>query len=215
MIVYLDDILITGHTEEEHLKSLEEVLSRLEKAGLRVKRKKCEFMRSSVEYLGHRIDETGLHPLLNKIRAIKEAPTPRSVHELKSYLGILTYYGKFLPNLSSTLYPLYRLLRKDQPWLWGAEQKNAFATSKDLLTADKFLTHFDPTLKLSLMCDASAYGVGAVLAHVMPDGSEKPIGPVHSIKQRETTRSWRKRGYHVSSASRDSASISLDMHSSW
>ena len=82
VIVYLDDILITGHTEEEHLKSLEEVLSRLEKAGLRVKRKKCEFMRSSVEYLGHKIDETGLHPLLNKIRAIKEAPTPRFVNHI-------------------------------------------------------------------------------------------------------------------------------------
>lgn len=176
VVVYIDDILITGATEEEHLKALEEVLNRLDTSGLRVKRKKCEFMRSSVNYLGHKIDETGLHPLQDKVEAIKAVPAPRSVHELKSYLGILTYYGKFLPNLSSTLYPLYRLLRHDQPWVWGAKQKKAFATSKDLLTSRNCLTHFDSSLKLTLMCDASAYGLGAVLAHVMPDGSEKPIG---------------------------------------
>ena len=102
VVVYLDDILITESTNKEHLEALEQVLSRLERAGLRVKWKKCEFMKESVEYLGHKIDATGLHPLPAKVKAIREAPKPQSVHKLKSYLGILTYYGKFLPNLSST-----------------------------------------------------------------------------------------------------------------
>ena len=110
VVNYLDDILTTGGTEEDHLRSLEEVLKRLDKAGLCVKMKKCEFMRLFVDYLGHRIDEHGLHHLPDKIKAIQGAPSPQSVQELKSYLGLLTCYGKFLPHLSSTLFPLYRLL---------------------------------------------------------------------------------------------------------
>ena len=88
VIVYLDDILVTGHTTQEHLKSLEEVLRRLEEGGLIVKKSKCEFMVPSVQYLGHHIDTKGLHPLQEKVRAIEEAPAPRSVKELRSYLGL-------------------------------------------------------------------------------------------------------------------------------
>lgn len=170
-MTYLDDILITGPTEESHLRMLEEVLRRLDRAGLRVKMKKCDFMQPSVNYLGHKIDETGLHPLPDKVQAIQDAPAPQSVQELKSYLGLLAYYGKFLPNLSSTLFPLYRLLRKDYPWTWDMEEERAFCQSKKLLTSTQFLAHFDSTLPLTLACDASG-----VLAHKWPDGSEKPIG---------------------------------------
>ena len=176
VVVYLDDILISGSTEEGHLQVLDEVLSRLDRAGLRVKKSKCEFMKPSVTYLGHRIDANGLHPLQERVRAIKDAPAPTSVSTLKSYLGMLTYYSKFLPNLSSLLHPLYKLLRKEVPWHWDAEQEKAFAASKELLTAADCLTHFDSSLELTLACDASAYGLGAVLSHKMPDGSERPIG---------------------------------------
>ena len=141
-----------------------------------MKLKKCEFMRTSVTYLGHKIDEAGIHPLPNKVQAIKDAPTPESVSKLKSYLGMLMYYGKFLPNLSLTLHPLYHLLKKDVPWEWGPDQQKAFQASKEMLTSDKFLAHLDPSLPLTLACDASRYGIGAVLAHKMPDGSEKPVG---------------------------------------
>ena len=127
-------------------------------------------------YLGHRIDADGLHPLQDRVRAIKEAPTPTSVSTLKSYLGMLTYYSRFLPNLSTTLHPLYLLLRKDAPWKWGVDQEKTFAASKELLTSESCLTHFDSSLELTLACDASAYGLGAVLSHKMPDGSERPIG---------------------------------------
>ena len=123
VVVFCDDILITGCTEEEHLKALEEVLSHLEKAGLRIKQRKCKFMQTSVDYLGCRIDAAGLHPLEDKVEAICDAPMPKSVTELKYYIGLLSYYGKFLPNLSSSLYPLYQLLQKDQPWEWGAQQE--------------------------------------------------------------------------------------------
>lgn len=171
--VYLDDILISGETEASHLQSLGEVLKRLAQAGLRVQKHKCKFMASSVTYLGHVIDAQSLHPLPDKVEAIQQAPAPRNVTELKLYLGLLTYYGKFLPNLATRLAPLYRLLVKDVPWGWTAQHARAFEDSKKLLLSANLLVHFDPKLPLLLACDASAYGVGAVLAHRMPDGSER------------------------------------------
>ena len=132
-------------------------------------------MGSSVAYLGYRIDKEGLHPLADKVKAVKEAPQPRNVTELKSFLGLLTYYGKFLPHLPSVLAPLYELLRQNMSWHWGPRQEDAFKKAKELLTSSQVLVHFDPKLNLILACDASSYGVGAVLAHRMSDGMEKPI----------------------------------------
>ena len=93
VVVYLDDILITGRTDEEHLAALQTVLARLEQAGLRLQRKKCNFIVSSVEYLGHRIDSKGLNPTEEKLRAVKDAPRPKNVSELKAFLGMLSYYS--------------------------------------------------------------------------------------------------------------------------
>lgn len=168
--VYIDDILITAETKAEHLQILEEVFKRLAKAELKVKKHKCKFMVPSVPYLGHVIDAEGLHPLPEKVEAIRQALTPKNVTELKSYLG---YYGKFLLNLSTRLAPLYKLLSKNQMWKWTAAQDKVF---NELPTSSQLLVHFDSDLPLLLACDASAYGIGAVLAHRMPDGSEKPIG---------------------------------------
>jgi len=176
VVVYIDDVLVTGKTEDEHLAALEEVLRRMKKAGLRLKREKCIFLAPSVVYLGHRIDEHGLHPVAEKLQALQEAPRPKNVAELKSYLGLLTYYAKFLPNLSTVLAPLYKLLKRQEPWKWLAEQEKAFERSKELMMSSQLLVHFDPKLEIRLACDASAYGIGVVLSHKMPDGSEKPVG---------------------------------------
>ena len=103
VMCYIDDILVTGATEEEHLRNLEEVFRRLQAHGIRMKRKKCFFMQETVEYLGHLIDATGKRPTPEKIAAIKRAPMPKNVQQLRSFLGLLNYYRKFLPNLATIL----------------------------------------------------------------------------------------------------------------
>ena len=135
VIVYLDDILVTGATDEEHLRTLSLVLERLERAGFRAHKAKCKFMQPSVSYLGHKIDQQGLHPLKEKVQAVQDAPSPKNVTELKSYLGLLSYYSKFLPKMADVLAPLYMLLRKDVRWKWTAAEEKAFCASKDLLTS--------------------------------------------------------------------------------
>ncbi|CAM4597728.1 unnamed protein product [Leuciscus chuanchicus] len=174
--VYLDDIILTGRDEVEHLSTLDEVLRRLKDAGLRLHRSKCAFLQSEVEYLGHVVNAEGLHPVQSKVRAIEEAPSPTTVTELKAYLGLLNYYNKFLPSLATHLAPLHKLLRKDVSWAWNKEQEEAFQNSKQLLKSAKVLGHYSADKDLVLACDASPYGVGAVLSHVMEDGSEKPLG---------------------------------------
>ena len=132
-------------------------------------------MLPSVEYLGHTISADGLRPTAEKVRAIMEAPTPKDVPQLRSFLGLVNYYGKFLPHLSSVLAPLYLLLQKTQNWTWGKAQEKAFQHAKTALTSTDVLTHYDPDRELIIDCDASPYGVGAVLSHRMDDGQTKPI----------------------------------------
>ena len=175
VICYIDDILITGKDEESHLRSLKEVFQRLEKHGFRLKQGKCEFLLSAIEYLGHQISKNGVQPLRSKVAAIEQAPTPTNIQELRSFLGLLNYYGKFIPNLSTILHPLNALLRADQKWIWNKECTEAFRLAKRHLTSAQLLTHYDPTLPLTLAADASAYGIGAVISHSYPDGSERPI----------------------------------------
>ena len=173
--VYIDDILVTGSTLHDHLEVLTTVLEKLQNSGLKLNRPKCFFLRSQIEYLGHVIDREGLHPTAEKVRAIQEARKPQNVSELRSFFGIINYYNRFLPNLSTILAPLYRLLQKDVKWMWGQEQEEAFSAAKEALQDDSLLVHYDESKPLILACDASQYGLGAVLSHTMEDGTERPV----------------------------------------
>jgi len=173
--IYLDNILITGKTEEEHLTNLEQVLKQLEAAGMHLKCNECCFNMPEVTYVGHRSDEEGLHPTEDNIKAILQVSAPKSIIELRAFLGLLNYYGKFLPNLSTVLAPLHKLLWSHTRWFWNAEQSKAFKDAKDLLHSPRVLVHYDNSRPLVLSCDASSYGVGAVLSHIMENNSERPV----------------------------------------
>lgn len=175
VVCRIDDILITAENDDKHLLRLEEVLRRLRNYNIKLNPEKCEFMVDQVVYMGHLLDKEGIHPTDEKTRSVLEAPTPKNVSELKSYLGLLNYYGAFLPNLSSVVHPLYQLLRKDTKWVWSKACEQAFQASKKLLTSNKLLTFYDPGKPLLLACDASSYGLGAVISHVMEDGTERPV----------------------------------------
>ena len=175
VMCYIDDIIITGPTEQEHLATLSTVLERLQSYGFRLKQSKCTFMGDSVEYLGHVIDAKGLHATPEKLAAIRDAPSPRNIQELRSFLGLLNYYGKFIPNLSTLIHPLNGLLGHNAVWNWTEVCTKAFNAAKSALLSTGVLAHYDPTLPVKLAADASAYGVGAVLSHQYPDGSERPI----------------------------------------
>ncbi|KAL5491807.1 hypothetical protein EMCRGX_G017171 [Ephydatia muelleri] len=173
--VFFDDILVSGPSERDHLCNLEKVLSCLEESGLKLKLSKCSFLLSSVEYLGHRISAAGIQPTEDKKKAILQAPAPKNVTQLKSWLGLLNYYSKFLPNLSATLAPLYDLLKSQRSWSWESSQQVAFSKAKELLTSASVLVHYEPDRELVLACDASEYGVGAVLSHHFEEGFDRPI----------------------------------------
>ncbi|CAC5400803.1 unnamed protein product [Mytilus coruscus] len=139
VVVRVDDILITGSSKSEHLNNLETVLGKIQESGMRLNKDKCVFLAPEVVYLGHRIDQYGIYPVESKVNAITEAPEPKHVTELKSYLGMLNYYNRFLPNLSSKLAPLHELLKKQKQWEWDKSQQEAFELSKTLLRSSKVL----------------------------------------------------------------------------
>ena len=127
-----------------------------------------------VVYLGLKIDAKGLHPVEEKANAVKRAPVPQNVSELRSFLGMVQYYHPFLPDLATTLLPLHELLKKGVQWTWTKECQQAYKACKGL-TSDALLVHYDGNRELRLACDASSCGIGAVISHVMDNGQERPI----------------------------------------
>ena len=145
--------------------------------GLTLNESKCKFFQKEIEYLGFILDVNGIRTNPNKIKALLEAPpAPKNLTELQSFLGGVNYYGKFIPDMATITSPLYALLRrKDSKWNWSTVQQNSFKILKEKLTQTPVLFIYDKTLPLKLDCDASSYGVGAVLSHILPDNSERPI----------------------------------------
>ena len=115
-----------------------------------------------MEYLGHCVDAQGLHTLPSKVEAILRAPDPENLQQLRSFLGLLNYYGKFIPNLANIVHPLNQLLQKDAKWTWTSDCVQAFTAAKQALNSSKVLAHYDPSLPITMAGDASAYGIKLV-----------------------------------------------------
>ena len=203
VVVYIDGILVTGSTEEEHLRALVRVLSRLKRAGLRVKPKKCSFMRPSMTYLGHVIDAHGLRPWTSGSERSGMHPLPRLWESSsRTWAYCLTVTIVDSSQTCHVLNPLYHLLRKDVPWVWKTAQSKAFTASKELLISSHCLTHYDPSLELTLACDASNYGLGVVFLHKMVRRGLLRTPLVRSTRQSATILKSRRRGCHAYLASR-------------
>nr|XP_054759939.1 uncharacterized protein K02A2.6-like [Lytechinus pictus] len=170
-----DDVLIATTTVDENLDVLAQVLKRLNDHNVKLKRSKCAFVESEVVYLGLKVSSQGLQPVKDKIEPIINAPKPKNVTELRSFLGMVQFYSRFLPDLASVLAPLHKLLQKEQKWEWSKAQPEAYEKCKRMLTSDALLVHYDNRRELKMSCDASSYGVGAVISHVMDNGEKKPI----------------------------------------
>lgn len=174
VLSFSDDILVSGSNKKKFMETLSRVLSILQSNGLKLNREKCIWSMDEITYLGFKVNSQGIAPTSDKVSAIINAPVPKNISELQSFLGLLNFYRNFLPNASTVLEPLNSLLRKGVPWNWNSEQNSAFQKAKELLLQSDFLVHFDPKLPIVVSADSSSYGIGAVLAHII-NGKERPV----------------------------------------
>ena len=172
---YLDDILVSGSTDEEFLANLRECLMRLRKYNVRAKREKCLFGLDAIEYLGFTIDQAGIRPSPAKCEAILTAPAPTNCEQVTSFLGMLQYYGRHIPNFSQKAGPLNELRQLGAHFEWTPARDTAFRELKAALAAPAVLMPYDDKLPLGISADASSYGLGAVLFHQLENGQERPV----------------------------------------
>ncbi|GBG59838.1 hypothetical protein CBR_g66641 [Chara braunii] len=156
VVVYLYDILVFSRTLQEHQGHLRQVLEKLREANFKINAKKCDWEKTQVLYLGHVLDGDGVKPEDSKIAAIRDWPTPRTLTELRSFLGLANYYRKFVRNFSTIVAPL----RKETIWKWDKDCTSAMKKLKQALIENPFLKVADPSLPFVVTTDASQYGIG-------------------------------------------------------
>jgi hypothetical protein len=163
VLCLIDDVLITGKTQEEHDTRLREVLKRLREAGVTLNPDKCEFSKSKLMFLGHLINQNGIRADPEKTTAIAGMKPPTCVTELRRFLGMANQLGKFSSNLSDLTQPLRMLLSKRSSWLWSSHHSQAFDQVKRELTKPTLLAMYSPEAETKISVDASSFGLGAVL----------------------------------------------------
>ena len=175
LLIYLDDIIVSSKTFEEHLENLRVVFERLKESYLKLNPKNCNLLCSNVAFLGHKVSQHGIATDPAKIQAVKDWPQPKSTTEVRQFVGLASYYRKFIPNFATICKPLHKLTEKDTKFIWNNQCQSALDTIKHFLTTAPILSY--PLLQgqpFLLDCDASNVGVGAVLSQ-LKDGEEKVI----------------------------------------
>ncbi|GET00072.1 enzymatic polyprotein; endonuclease; Reverse transcriptase, putative [Rhizophagus clarus] len=174
-MVYLDDVNIYSKTFEEHLQHLEEVLKRVEKTGLKINPEKCHFCTQSLQFLGHIVTNKGILPDSSKVDAIKNYPISKNLTQLHAFLGLASYYRRFIKDFSKISTPLYMLLKKDIPYEWNQDRHQVFQFLKEKLITAPLLAYPDFTKSFLLFTDTSITALGAVLEQEQEDGLRHPI----------------------------------------
>jgi hypothetical protein len=174
VFVYIDDIIVASDDESSHLDLLKKVISRIDENGFKLSMDKCHFLQKEIKCLGYIISNKGLSPDPAKVEAITKMPAPSNVSELRSVIGSINYYQRFIPNMATLRRPLDNLLKKDADFKWSKDCEDAFNAFKGLLIKVN-LCHYNPNLPLILATDASHYGIGATLMHRFPNGTTRAI----------------------------------------
>ncbi|UYV65814.1 hypothetical protein LAZ67_3005530, partial [Cordylochernes scorpioides] len=173
-LCYLDDVIIYSSDFSTHLKRIEAVLKCFREANLKLNNKKCQFAFEELEILGHITNQHGIKPAEHNIKAIRDFPRPKKIKEVQSFLGMCSYYRKFIKGFSKIADPLTSLIKKNVPFTWTENQEKAFQTLKVALINPPILGHFDPNAITYIHTDASNIGLGATLVQKFGD-KEKVI----------------------------------------
>lgn len=173
-LIYLDDIIVYGKTFDDMLQNLELVFEKLLAAGLKLKARKCSLFARQVKYLGHIISEQGIETDPEKVEIVKHWPEPVNKTQVRSFIGLSSYYRKFIPNFARIAQPLHKLTEASVPFKWTDECQDAFQLLKDRLISAPILTHPDFTKPFILDTDASQYAMGAALSQLQ-DGQERVV----------------------------------------
>ena len=164
--MYVDDVLVHSTTAEQHRDHLRQVFQRLHEAGLTLKGKKCHIAMSEVHYLGHVFSGAGMTPNVQKIKAVQDWPTPTTVKEVRRFLGLASYYRRYIQHFADISKPLNSLTWKDVSFEWSDQCAAAFHELKSKLITAPILTYpqfYHNASQFVLQTDASAIGLGAVL----------------------------------------------------
>lgn len=175
VIVYMDDFLIATDTLEEHFEVLEQAFRLLTQNRLELRMDKCRFLYKEIEFLGYVVSRRGVRPNDSGINAVKNFPTPKNVRDVQSFLGLSSYFRKFIENFATISSPLYSLFKKGAVFEFGQQQMNAFETLKKKLIEAPILSIYNPEDPTELHCDASSQGFGAVLLQRKADNRFHPI----------------------------------------
>lgn len=173
---YMDDILSPATTIEDGLDKLKKILDALRQAGLTLNLQKCHFFENTLEYLGFEVSDQGLRPGQRKIDAVASFPTPTTVHQVRQFIGLASFFRRFIPNFASIAKPLTMLTKSNTPWSWTEDQRGAFETIKAQLTQRPLLALYDPSYLTEVHCDASKLGLGGILLQRAEEKS--PARPV-------------------------------------
>ncbi|XP_055916502.1 uncharacterized protein K02A2.6-like [Eupeodes corollae] len=171
---YFDDIIIHGATVTECKERLINCFEKLQKYDLHVNKNKCEFFKTEIRYLGYVIRKNEILKSPDKVQAIKDMSRPKNSDEVRAFLGMITYYSKFIPDLSTITFPLRQLPQKNYKFKWSKSCELAFIKLKEEIMSNRVLTPYDPQLQTTLACDASPVGIAAVLSQI-DEGVERPI----------------------------------------
>jgi hypothetical protein len=173
LILYLDDIIVFGDSEEAFLSRLEEVLKRLTTAGLKLKPSKCELFKHEVSFLGYVVTATGIATQPEKVAAIKEWPSCKDVSEVRAFLGLSGYYRRFIRGYAHIASPLFKLLQAEQTFEWTSDCQDAFEGLKAALTGKEVMAYPKDQGLYILDTDASNSAIGAVISQMQWSESEQ------------------------------------------